>query len=104
MIELKNYGLKFNNKTFVPITAIQDNDETNQDINSTLKIKKIKITCFYVVQNKLFISSDNKTILKYNLDNGELLNTILLNEQVYLFKTNIARNLIYTLSKSNVTA
>jgi len=50
LTDLKNKGLKFNNKLFVPIIKIDlehTNENENTDkINTVAKMKKIKIICF----------------------------------------------------------
>jgi hypothetical protein len=87
LIKLHNKGLKFNKKIFTPVNKINEN-EVNIDNTSTIKLKKIKINCFYVLKTKLFLSLDDQTIRIYDLDNGEILNTIYKPETVTMIKSN----------------
>jgi hypothetical protein len=52
LTDLKNKGLKFNNKLFVPIIKkdidldLTNENENTDKINIVAKMKKIKIVCF----------------------------------------------------------
>eukprot|EP00801_Mesodinium_rubrum_P000321 Mrub_00321.p1 GENE.Mrub_00321~~Mrub_00321.p1 ORF type:complete len:1185 (+),score=201.55 Mrub_00321:73-3555(+) len=105
LIKLHNKGLKFNKKIFTPVNEIKENvvNDINEDNTQIVKLKKIKIHCFYILKTKLFISSDDQSIRIYDLDNGEIINTIYKSEIVTMMKSNYS-NKLYTLSKSHVSA